>query len=121
LDGLSVLLTDNAKADLLYAVKTLNLGNQVKVYREAQNWTQTEMALRVGMSQSQLSKIEKGRAEPNMRTVKKIAKALQLYPSIELIQFHKLVSRAEAFRAATRQNKIDEAFPEGQGMGTSLW
>ncbi len=44
--------------------------------REAQHLTQTELAERTGIRQSNISRIEKGQASPTLATLRRIARGL---------------------------------------------
>lgn len=44
--------------------------------REAQHMTQTELAERTGLRQSNISRIEKGQASPTLATLRRIARGL---------------------------------------------
>ena len=44
--------------------------------REAQHMTQTELAERTGIRQSNISRIEKGQASPTLATLRRIARGL---------------------------------------------
>lgn len=52
--------------------------NAVKVYREYRGLTQTELAEKANISLSMIRKIEGGKSEGSINTVKAIAKALSL-------------------------------------------
>lgn len=57
------------------------LGEFLKKYREKNNLTQEEMALKIGTSQAYYSQIESGILPPGFTMVKKIAKALEIEES----------------------------------------
>ncbi|MBI5618775.1 MAG: helix-turn-helix transcriptional regulator [Gammaproteobacteria bacterium] len=46
--------------------------------RLRKGWSQAELARRVGTSQSHIARIETGHADPQLSTVKKLAKALEV-------------------------------------------
>lgn len=56
-----------------YAPGVASVGKNVKAIRTALRWTQDEMAEHCGVAQNQLSKWEKGRQEPTVESVLKIA------------------------------------------------
>lgn len=53
-----------------------NAGTAVSFARKARNLSQTALAEKAGLDQSDLSKIERGTANPSVKTLQKIAKAL---------------------------------------------
>nr|WP_319573660.1 helix-turn-helix transcriptional regulator [uncultured Draconibacterium sp.] len=70
----------------------------VKYAREAKGLTQKQVALEIGMDQSQYSKIEKGKTDPYTSTVEKIAKALEM-------TLAELFSSDDIFREVNSQDK----------------
>ena len=55
----------------------MTIGERIKRLREKKGWNQTELANRSGVTQSLLSKIEKGsRPNPTMESVRHLAYAL---------------------------------------------
>lgn len=54
----------------------MNIGDKIRQIREARGLTQKEVALTIGMDQSQYSKIEKGKTDPSTSTLEKVAKAI---------------------------------------------
>ena len=54
----------------------MKIGTQVKRAREQALLTQEELAERAGIGPATLNRIERGRVEPQFRTIRKIAKAL---------------------------------------------
>lgn len=57
---------------------------RLKEVREAKLLSQYELAKLAGVARSQISRIERGEQEPQMRTVRKLLEALQVTPD-ELI------------------------------------
>ena len=57
----------------------MRLGEQLKKFRESQGWTQDEMALLLGTTQANYSKIEAGLAYKNAteRAIERIIKHLE--------------------------------------------
>ncbi len=62
----------------------VNIGTQVKRVRERSLLTQEELADRAGIGTATLNRIEKDRVEPQFRTIRKLAKALDVDP-LELL------------------------------------
>ena len=58
----------------------MKIGTQVKRARERALLTQEELAERAGIGAATLNRIEKDRVEPHFRTIRKIAKALNMDP-----------------------------------------
>lgn len=52
--------------------------NPIKVYREYRGMTQAELALKVGLSVEMIKKIEGGKSDGSVKTLKAIATALNL-------------------------------------------
>jgi len=60
------------------------IGYKIKQKRLEMNLTQEELAVKVGIDQSDLSKIEKGNANPSIKTIYKIVCGLDSKISIEI-------------------------------------
>jgi len=56
----------------------MDLGNAIKKIRKEKGFTQSFLAERCGITQTYLSQIENNSKEPNISTVKKIAKSLDI-------------------------------------------
>jgi transcriptional regulator with XRE-family HTH domain len=50
---------------------------RVKAERLRRRWTQTQLGARAGLSASEISKIETGRAQPYPRQLQRLARALK--------------------------------------------
>ena len=61
--------------------EVVKIGMQVKTVRERALLTQEELAGRAGIGTATLNRIEKDRVEPHFRTIRKLAKALDVDPS----------------------------------------
>ena len=57
-------------------IDSVILGYKIKVKRTIRLMTQEELARKIGIDQSDLSKIEKGTANPSLKTLSRIAKGL---------------------------------------------
>ena len=57
------------------------IGEKLKAARTRQLLTQDELAERAGVSQSTIANIERDNAEPQFRTIRKLAKALDIEPT----------------------------------------
>lgn len=56
----------------------MDLGENIKKYRKQKGLTQKDLASKVGVTASTITKYEKGDLEPNLDIIKKIAKALDI-------------------------------------------
>lgn len=54
------------------------LARRIRALREAQNWTQAQMAIRVRTTQSAIARLESGQVLPKLDLLHKIAKAMKL-------------------------------------------
>jgi len=59
----------------------MKIGVQVKRERERALMTQQELAERAGIGLTTLNRIENDHAEPQFRTIRKLARALRVAPS----------------------------------------
>jgi transcriptional regulator with XRE-family HTH domain len=59
----------------------VKIGTQVKRTRERALLTQEELAARAGIGTATLNRIEKDHVEPHFRTIRKLAKALDVDPA----------------------------------------
>ena len=57
------------------------IGENLKATRTRRLLTQDELAQRAGVSQSTIANIERDNAEPQFRTIRKLAKALDVDPT----------------------------------------
>ena len=62
----------------------LTPGEAVRVTRDLQELTQSELAARAGLSQPILSAIEKGRISLGVERAKRLARALRVHPAVLL-------------------------------------
>lgn len=56
----------------------MDIGSKLVRFREMQGCSQKQLALRVGMAASQLSRYERGHARPSLRTLEKLAHGLRV-------------------------------------------
>ena len=61
------------------------LGEQIRLWRVALEYTQTQLESRAGLAHNALSRIENGLVSPRLETVENIARALEI--SVEELQF----------------------------------
>ena len=59
-----------------------SIGNNIKRYRLEHEWTQEELAFRVGTSQPRVSDWEAGVKVPRLGSLMRIAHALDVRPSV---------------------------------------
>jgi len=57
------------------------IGEQLRNVRTRRLLTQDELADKAGVSQSTIANIERNKAEPQFRTIRKLAKALDVDPT----------------------------------------
>ena len=57
------------------------IGDKLKEVRTRRLLTQNELADKAGVSQSTIANIERNNAEPQFRTIRKLAKALDIDPT----------------------------------------
>ena len=57
------------------------IGEKLKEVRTRRLLTQDELAEKAGVSQSTIANIERDNAEPQFRTIRKLAKALDIEPT----------------------------------------
>lgn len=65
--------------------------DRLKYLRQVRKYSQKELAKRSGVSQSTIAQIESGRMDPSIKTLEKIAKALDAEPAIFFTKAHVLV------------------------------
>lgn len=56
----------------------VSIGDNIRKYRITNNITQKELGEAIGISNTYLSDIETGRTNPSIKTLKKIAKGLEI-------------------------------------------
>lgn len=54
------------------------IGNKIRFHRLEQKMTQLDLAVKAGMEENALQRIEKGRTNPTIKTLVKIVNALQI-------------------------------------------
>ena len=62
-------------------IYALVLGKTIASLREKKGWTQGDLASRVGITQSNLSRIERGQAQPDAYTFRRLAEAFGMSAS----------------------------------------
>ena len=60
----------------LYAIKGMDIGNNIRQIREAKGLSQKELVSAIGMGAPMYSRIETGKTEPSLSSLEKIARAL---------------------------------------------
>ena len=80
------------------------LGMNIRKYRQAKGWTQTDLAMRIGLSKDYLSKVEKGRVESiSFKRLVAICDALD----IQLFQLVMKDSESRFFRLAINKENFE--------------
>jgi transcriptional regulator with XRE-family HTH domain len=59
----------------------MNFGEKIRNAREELSLRQTDVAAQIGMNQSNYSKIEQGKQEPNLQQLKSICEILHIDPN----------------------------------------
>jgi transcriptional regulator with XRE-family HTH domain len=57
---------------------SINIGNRIKILREAKNMSQQDLADLCNFDKGDMSKIESGKANPTIKTLLKISLALEV-------------------------------------------
>ena len=65
---------------------TILLGERLRELREEQGLTQKQLSDKVGIYQADISKIERGLANPSVSTLKRLADGLDVELRIEFVQ-----------------------------------
>ena len=58
----------------------VHIGENLRRLRERRYLTQRELAQKAGVSTDTVAKLETDRAEPRLRTIRRLAKALEVHP-----------------------------------------
>lgn len=58
----------------------MTIGEKIARLRREREWTQKELASRAGITQNQVSRIEKGKTQPRRSTIETVAEALEVDP-----------------------------------------
>jgi len=82
----------------------INIGEYIRVLRQARDWTLLDLAERAGLSVSFLSDIERGRTTPSIESLDKIATGLGMTLAIRFMD-----NGALSFDAVILQSKKWEA------------
>lgn len=53
------------------------IGKNIRGYRQSKQWTQARLGRAIRMDRANISRMEAGLTEPRMRTIRRLAKALQ--------------------------------------------
>jgi transcriptional regulator with XRE-family HTH domain len=56
----------------------MNIGGRIRFYRRLRDYSQGELASRVGMAAAQLSRYETGHTQPGIAVLARIARALDV-------------------------------------------
>lgn len=59
----------------------IRVGRRIKSLRLKKGWMQIDLAVHTGLTRETISNIERGRKEPGLRSLAKIAKAFKMTPS----------------------------------------
>lgn len=89
----------------------MNIGKAIKKLRKQQLLNQSELAERVGMTQTSLSQIESGAKKPNSGTLKKICD----YFDVPELVLYLLATESEDIPERNRE-MFDRIFPSVSGL-----
>lgn len=89
----------------------MNLGENIKKYRKQKGLTQKELASKVGVTASTITKYEKGDLQPNLDTIKEIAKALDI-SYVEIIDDNQVDLAQQTINKLVRSIVGDEIYTE---------
>lgn len=109
------------KAQFIEAKRAMSVPGQIKFARIQRRWTQTELAAKAGISRQSICRFEKGTTAPTYDTLLRIARCMEMFPLVEFVPYHRLMSRSEAFLANLLQDRIEELRPEGLSGGQFGW
>ncbi|MGR1083297.1 helix-turn-helix domain-containing protein [Olegusella massiliensis] len=84
------------------------LGHNIRILRESQEMSQSELARAIGKTRSAISQFENGANEPSTETIRAIAKALDVSTS-ELID--RKIEYASTRYIDSRELRLKEIFP----------
>lgn len=68
------------------------IGENIKTYRKRNGYTQTELGIKIGKSESTIRKYESGAVEPNFETLNKIASVLNI-SKYELLDYGEYLNK----------------------------
>jgi DNA-binding XRE family transcriptional regulator len=75
------LVDDNSQKEEATMPTVVYIGEKLKEVRTRRLLTQDELAEKASVSQSTIANIERNNAEPQFRTIRKLAKALDIDPT----------------------------------------
>lgn len=64
----------------------LGLGDELRRLRKERGWSQLEMTRHTGMPQAKISRLELGKGNPTLETIRKLADALGVRIEIRLVE-----------------------------------
>ena len=66
------------------AQRAIDIGAEVRRFRRARGWTQTDLAARTGISRSALARLETGVTVPTLSALERLAEALSIEVTVSL-------------------------------------
>ncbi len=97
----------------------MNIGEAIRIVRSRKGLRQRELAERLGLNQSFLSLVEKGKRQPTLKTVEKIARAMTVPPQLILLLACETPLDLAKFKPALQRLSLDMldllAFVEKEG------
>ena len=64
----------------------MKIGHKIRKIRDVKGYSQAYVAMKLGMSQTNYSKIEQGKSSPNLERLQKISEVLEIDP-LKIIEF----------------------------------
>lgn len=83
------------------------LGDKIREARKKASLTQEELAAKIGVKRSVISKYENGSISPKIETIKKISEALNV-DTVELLDFSNVISPAFEDKVQSTYNLLDK-------------
>jgi transcriptional regulator with XRE-family HTH domain len=84
----------------------LDLANKILELRLERGWSQSELAKRVGTRQSNISRIESGLANPTLKFLQRLAKALDADISVQLEKENELAEDDVSTASANKKQFV---------------
>jgi transcriptional regulator with XRE-family HTH domain len=81
----------------------MTIGESIRIVRSRRGFRQKEVAKRVGVTQSLLSRIENGRRDPNVSLVGRIAEAMEVPPQLIFLMACELKPEYRDYRPALQR------------------
>lgn len=101
----------------------MNIGENIKKYRTFRNFTRKDLATKLQVSESTISRYENNKREPNMETLKKISEILEIPPTflmdddtLNSYMTDKLNERLKKVSFDKMKESVDKVYPNLEPM-----